>query len=268
MKGFSQQKLLRAAAAVLCGVVTGSIHAEEKPACHVWPDVVRLHDALPHVAALIASRQPVMVVAIGSSSTKGFGVPSDQNYPSRFQVEFSEAFPGTAITMINSGFGGDEMPKMRDRFATDVMPYKPDLVLLQYGVNAAFKNLPLDGMEESVRHAIRDIKATGADVILVDLQYVPKVTANPENVATVEGMMEKIAATEKVGLFHRYDLTQHWVEADHVNVDAWTIGDGLHMNAWGYRCMAQNLRAAVVEAIRPTTQIVKLNTPPPFLGVY
>ena len=85
--------------------------------------------------------------------------------------------------MVNKGIGGQEAPVEFQRFDTDVIPEKPDLVIWQVGTNAIWQrpnlNSPPPTFDETTG-AIRDglVKLrnqTQADVILMDLQYVPAV---------------------------------------------------------------------------------------------
>ena len=85
--------------------------------------------------------------------------------------------------MVNKGIGGQEAPVEFQRFDTDVIAEKPDLVIWQVGTNAVWQspnqNPPPPSFDETTS-AIRDglVKLrneTQADVILMDLQYVPAV---------------------------------------------------------------------------------------------
>jgi hypothetical protein len=70
-------------------------------------------------------------VAIGSSTTAAEGdiVP----YPGRPLQFLQSDSPATIIAIVNKGIGGLEAPAERDRFRTDVIPAKPDLVIWQVG---------------------------------------------------------------------------------------------------------------------------------------
>src|SRR5438876_637174 len=72
------------------------------------------------------------------------------------------------------------------------------------------------------------LKATGADVVLIDPQYAPRVLAKPN----IEGMVSLIATAAKaehVSLFHRFDLMRHWYQTEHLPFETFVSPDGLHM---------------------------------------
>ena len=100
------------------------------------------------------------------------------------------------------------------------------------------------------------LKAAGADVVLIDPQYAPRVLAKPN----VDGMVSLIATAAKaehVCLFHRFELMRHWYQADHLPFETFVSSDGLHMNDWSYACLAKALALAIAEAAtRPAATAV------------
>ena len=89
--------------------------------------------------------------------------------------------------------------------------------------------------------------STGADIILIDPQYAPKVLVKSET----PGMVEQIAAAakeENVDLFKRFAVMRNWFEVQHLPFDTFVSPDGLHMNDWGYACVAKLLANGIAEA--------------------
>jgi hypothetical protein len=196
----------------------------------------------------LAAREPIKIVAIGSSSTAGAGASSPAaSYPSRLAVELGKLYPDVPITVLNRGINGQDAAEMIARLKQDVIDERPDLVIWQIGTNAALRDLPIEDIGKVVREGIVEIKNTGADVLLVDPQFVPRVIAKPE----AEGMVRLIATTAtstKVNVFRRFAIMRHWRERDGMNFDTFTSGVGLHMNDWGYGCWAKLLCTAISDA--------------------
>src|SRR5690242_3838518 len=84
------------------------------------------------------TRGHAKVVAIGSSSTEGRG--DIAAYPGRLLSFLQKQYPEANIAMVNKGIGGQEAPIEFQRFDTDVIPEKPDLVIWQVGTNAVWQN--------------------------------------------------------------------------------------------------------------------------------
>ncbi|MFZ0459058.1 MAG: SGNH/GDSL hydrolase family protein [Rhodoplanes sp.] len=210
------------------------------------PHASRL-SAAAHRAAIDESRA-VDLVALGSSSTAGAGASSpDAAYPSRLAAALKEHFPSNAITVLNRGVNGEEARDMLNRFDTSVAAEKPDLVLWQVGTNTVLRGKPVREVAALLRDGVTRIKALGADVILIDAQFAPRVIARPEN----EQMLNLLAVAAKetsVGLFPRFAVMRRWREIQNIPFDAFLSPDGLHMNDWSYACIAKLLGDAIVEA--------------------
>jgi acyl-CoA thioesterase I len=203
---------------------------------------------LARTARRLASGEPLTIVAIGSSSTAGAGASSpDASYPSRLGVELKQHFPLQDIAVLNRGVNGDETEDMMARFASGVIAEHPQLVLWQVGTNSVLRDHPLEQHSAQLHEGIDELKATGADVVLIDPQYAPKVLVKSET----PGMVEQIAAAakeENVDLFKRFAVMRNWFEVQHLPFDTFVSPDGLHMNDWGYACVAKLLATGIAEA--------------------
>ncbi len=68
---------------------------------------------------------------------------------------------------------------MLARFGRGVIPEKPDLVLWQVGSNAVLRGHDVVKIAEVISEGVGQLKAIGADVILIDPQFAPRVIENP-----------------------------------------------------------------------------------------
>jgi acyl-CoA thioesterase I len=239
-----------AAAALFAGLaLTLPARAETAvPNCDPPLDLIRLAHPLSHVAQKLGSGEPITIIAIGSSSTAGAGASSPaSSYPSRLAVELNRHFPKQAITVLNRGVGGEEIADMLNRFETAVVAAKPDLVLWQLGTNSVIRDHPLADHGAAIRAGLGKIRATGADVVLIDPQFAPKVIAKPDAEAMV-ALISSAAKREDVDLFRRFEVMRHWHDVDRLTFDTFVSPDGLHMNDWSYACMAKGLGNAIAEA--------------------
>jgi lysophospholipase L1-like esterase len=227
--------------------------APRAPVCVVAPSEARFDFPLPRTARRLANGEPIKIVALGSSSTYGAGAStSAAAYPSRLAEELARQFPGHEFVVLNRGVSGEEVTDMLARLDTAVIAEKPDLVLWQVGTNSVLRDHALEPHVALLHEGLARIKATGADVVLIDPQYAPRVIAKP----TCDGMVSLIAATAKaehVGVFHRFELMKHWYEAQHLPFETFVAADGLHMNDWSYGCLAKALGMAIADTLkRPT----------------
>ncbi len=218
------------------------------PTCDAPLDLIRLANPLSRFANKLVNHEPITIVAIGSSSTAGAGASSPAaSYPDRLAVELKQHFPNHSITVLNRGANGEEVGDMLKRFDKAVITAKPDLVLWQIGTNSLIRDHKLGNHDSSIRDGLNKIRAIGADVVLIDPQFAPKVIAKPEAGHMVE-LIATTAKREDVDLFHRFDVMKHWREVDRLAFETFVSPDGLHMNDWSYACMAKGLGLAIAEA--------------------
>jgi acyl-CoA thioesterase I len=241
--------LLMSLAAALAALAPIPARAETATyACADKGLVTRLSYPLAHMARRIANGRSVTIVALGSSSTAGAGASgSAASYPSRLQVELKARFPQQAITVLNRGVNGEEAADMMARFDESVAAAHPDVVLWQVGTNAVLRDNPLGPVDRLVHEGIARIKAIGADVVLIDPQFAPKVTVKPD----ADEMVSLISAAAKqasVDLFPRFTLMRWWHDRDAIPFEVFLSSDLLHMNDWSYGCLAKLLSSAMAEA--------------------
>jgi acyl-CoA thioesterase I len=224
--------------------------AEVAPACTL--SAPGFDAALTRTRRQLTQGSTLTIVAIGSSSTEGAGASSGSaSYPSRLEALLKRRFPRTAIRVLNRGVGGEEEADMLARFERDVVAEKPDLVLWQVGSNAVMRNRALSAQETLLRTGIVSLRKTEADVVLVDPQYTTAILQHAVAQPMVE-LIETEARRQGVGRFRRFALMQAWREKERLPFEAFSMADGLHMNDWGYDCLARNLAAAIIDAAVPS----------------
>jgi lysophospholipase L1-like esterase len=206
--------------------------------------------SLPHVASKLVAGQPVVIVAFGSSSTAGFGATSPEfNYPNRLAAQLRRQYPTADISVVNAGKGGEDAPEMMKRLQTSVIDMHPDLVIWQVGTNAVLRNLDPGETAKLVEEGIGRIQAVGADIVLIDPQYSPKVNEHAESAGKMMTLLNKTAELRKVGIFPRFAVMKDWHEKQAIPIENFVIADGLHMSDWGYACFAQLLGDDIIKSV-------------------
>jgi lysophospholipase L1-like esterase len=206
--------------------------------------------SLPHVAKKLAAGQPVVIVAFGSSSTAGYGSSAPEfTYPNRLAAQLRRQYPTADISVINAGRGGEDAPEMMTRLQTSVIDAHPDLVIWQVGTNAVLRNLDPTETANMVEDGVARIQAAGADLVLVDPQYSPRVTEHAESANQMVKLLGKVAELRHVGIFPRFEVMRDWHEKQALPIDSFVIADGLHMNDWGYACFAQLLGDDIIKSV-------------------
>ncbi len=215
------------------------------PNCAAPPALSVIDAALDRSAARIDRGQPLTIVAMGSSSTKGTGASSPaMSYPSRLEAELRDRFPEVEIRVLNRGLGGEDVGQEIARFGHDVFALDPDLVIWQVGTNAVLRRDEFADDEQSIRRGVGSIQERGIDLILMDLQYAPRVLARPAW-SEMERIINETAQRAHVGLFRRFEIMREWDHVRQLAPLAMIGPDGLHMTDASYECLARQLAAAL-----------------------
>ena len=205
-----------------------------------------------------ASEDEAKIVAIGSSSTAGHG--NIKPYPERLLSFLQDEYLKAEITMANKGIGGQEAPIELQRFDTDVIAERPDLVIWQVGTNAVWQSPDQDPPSfNQTTGAIRDglvrlRDETRADVILMDLQYVPAVLTPAKKgkaIAMVEAISE-LARDAGVNVFRRFAFMKGLHEVEQVSFDRLvdpTDEHRLHDSDWATHRVAWAMKLAIVRGV-------------------
>ena len=213
---------------------------------------------LSHFAQSLRGR--AKIVAIGSSSTVGRG--GIKPYPERLLSLLQAQYPNAKITMVNQGIGGQEAPIEFQRFHTDVIAEKPDLVIWQVGTNAIWQSpnsIPPPPSFDETTSAIRDglvelRDETQADVILMDLQCVPALLTPAKQdkaIAMVEAI-SKLARDAGVNVFRRFAFMKGLSEVEQVSFDRMVDPADehrLHDSDWATHRVAWAMKLAIVGGV-------------------
>ncbi|MCC6609746.1 MAG: SGNH/GDSL hydrolase family protein [Burkholderiales bacterium] len=241
----------RGVARVLIALLAAALAAPAAGArCVASPGLLDLGVALPKTRAAIETRKAVEIVALGSSSTQGYGASTAlKTYPAELLRVLSRDLPGVKVNVYNKGIGGQEVGAMLERLDRDVFAETPDLVIWQLGTNAALRRFNIESFRRLVGEGVERMKARGIEIVLMTPQYAPAVLALP-NEEEYLAAMAKVAREKDVGLFDRFRIMQDWFDREHMAYSEFLVHDGLHLNDFGYQCIGRLLAQAIEQAVR------------------
>ena len=119
------------------------------------------HSKLPEITNLNQGTGDT-VIALGDSITAGYGVDSEDAYPSIVSREFG--FP-----VLNRGVNGDTTEKALERLEKDILSQSPWLVIVGLGGNDFLKKVPKTETEENLREIVTKIHGQGGIVVLLGM---------------------------------------------------------------------------------------------------
>ena len=241
-------KLLVALGILLLVAASGPARAGEFP-CAVRPEHLDLGVALPRTRAAIDKRKEIEVVALGSSSTLGYGASTPfHSYPVELLRTLQKNLPNVKVTVYNKGIGGQDVSQMLDRLERDVFAVEPDLVVWQLGTNAALRAQNVAEFRRLLAGGIDRMRAKGIEVVLMTPQFAPAFNAL-ENEQDYLAAMDEVAREKGVGVFPRYQIMRDWFETEQMPYAQFIGRDGLHMNDYGYMCIGRLLAQSIERSL-------------------
>ena len=225
-------------------LVQSPAHADQHP-CDTRSEWLNLGASLPRLRAQIDRKLPLLLVALGSSSTTGEGASSlSQTYPAQLEFQLKRRFPSADVRVVNHGVRGEGAPQTRQRLQRDAIALAPQLVLWQVGANDAINARAFPEFDEALHSGITMLQHAAIDVILVPPQYAPRVIAAPD-LPRYMATVEQAARSFGVGYFPRFDILREAAARSPDSLRRYVGSDGLHHTDLGYRCLAQQLADAI-----------------------
>lgn len=228
--------------------------------CRASHELLNLGNPLEIAKTAVAEERELRIVAMGSSSTQGYGASNPQYaYPAQLKMKLEAAMPGIKVHVWNKGIGGQDAEEMVDRMRRDVRPEHAHLVVWQVGTNSAIRRDPLTKFAAKLRTGIDIGQSLGANFVMMNLQYVPAVVALPDEEEYAQ-VMADVAKEKGVGLFRRFEIMRSWYN-DGMPYAQFVNNDGLHLNDFGQKCIGKLLSMSILEAVNPHRLTGGVNTP-------
>ena len=235
--------------------------------CDAPAAIGRLTDRLPKTRAALKAGRPFRIITLGSSSTAGAGASAARfSYPSRLAVELAQRYPDANVEIINRGINGEDAWENLARLETDVIGSKPDLVIWQMGTNAILHDFDYEDFDRTVQSGVDRMRAAGIEIVLMDLQYAPRVIEVPDHQRMLDHF-DSLGERNHLPVFHRYAVMKYWADRMRAGYVTMISSDGLHLNDTSYGCLAERLADAIagdgpITGTRLTNAVsVKADTP-------
>jgi lysophospholipase L1-like esterase len=179
--------------------------------------------------------KPQRIVFLGDSITDG------NTLAELVHQAFADAGE-TPPVCINAGVGGDTAAQMLNRLDRDVLPRRPDLVVLSAGINDVLHKVDPADYERDVTAIAERLKKEKIGLLILTTTVLgPKHEAEDKKLADFNAALRRVA--EKYGAkVTEVNSTMARARADGQNL---MEADQVHLNFAGYRLMAR----AVLDAL-------------------
>lgn len=183
--------------------------------------------------------QPALIVAFGDSYTEGYGARLDEAFPARLEAALGRP-------VVNKGVSGETAGEALRRLDRDVIRSTPDLVIVEFGVNEAFRGYPVSRSLADIETIVERVRReTNASVVIVGVHFWTfgedfdaglRAIAERHDAALVTDVLDGIVSSRR----------------DSDDGDPALRHDPYHPNAHGYAIMAERILPAVQLKLAPT----------------
>jgi acyl-CoA thioesterase-1 len=186
----------------------------------------------------------VTIVALGDSLTAGFGLSRKQAYPALLGEKMREA--GYDFEMINAGSSGDTTAGGLRRLPALLRAHKKiDILIVELGINDAFRGIEIDQIRSNLQAIIDQARARqpGIRIVIAGMQLPGH---SSEDYVSAFGSMFATLAQK-----NRAELIPFFLEgvAGDPALNQW---DRVHPNAAGQRVLADNVWRVIEPLLRKT----------------
>lgn len=164
----------------------------------------------------MGQRNP-MIAFLGDSVTQGcFEVYQEGNlirtvfdslsgYPEQLKKIFALLYPQAPISIVNAGVNGSSAVEGVERLRRDVLPMKPDLLVVCFGLNDS--NEGPQGVrqyQEALQQIFQDAKQAGIEMIFMTPNMMNTYKSRISNEGIFSSLAELFAERQKNGDFDTY----------------------------------------------------------------
>lgn len=214
--------------------------------CQVPASLLASDVELTRVAGEVRDKHRLDIVVVGTGSSTLPG-PDGQNfaYPARLQEALRRLLPASEIKVVTQiqtrETTADMAAGMKKMLAAD----KPALVIWQAGTFDAVNGIEPDDFSASLAAGVEALKAAGADVALVNMQYSPRTEALL-NVSAYADVMHWVAQEHGALLFDRLAIMRYW--NDQGIFDLYAATKKSDMARLVHDCIGRAMASQIVEA--------------------
>ncbi len=155
--------------------------------------------------------------SINEDGTEGIDVVFDAEnaYPAKLKKILTTLYPKAQINVVNAGISGDDAPSGLVRIERDLLPYRPDLTVVCFGLNdSCYGAEKLEKYRTALTAIIEKIKASGSEVILMTPQPICTRVHTQLRGDALRKFGAQLTENFKSGLFAKYMDTAREVAAE------------------------------------------------------
>src|SRR5438034_2285913 len=198
-------------------------------------------------AQLASAAETKSILVFGDSLSDGFMLQRSEAYPALLAQKLDAA--GLNFQVTNASAAGGTTQGGLERLPAH-LKHRIDILVLELGINDAFRGLPVDQIENNLQRIIDKVKARNPNVrVLIAGMQLPGYTAD-DYVSAFSKMFGDLAAKNGA------TLVPYLLEGVAGNPSL-NLSDGIHPNAEGQKILAENVWRVLEPVAREVTASAK-----------
>ena len=233
-----------------CAALLAATPGHAAPAACPAPTEAALGDVtLPHAREAATSRQHLGVLVLGGAATLGIAADGDAySIPARLEARLRDALPGIEIQVATHAGPRRSVSDALHDLDTDLARTSPSLVIWSSGSVEAGDGTDIDDLGENLQTGIERIRAAGADVVLVNLQYAPSI-ARIVDLEPYRDAIRRIGEANEAPVLDRYAMMRAWSDSGALDLDATEPDTRVQVARALFDCLAAALAEPIADAV-------------------
>lgn len=220
--------------------------AEDAPQnCEVPAYLLATESPLPKVADAVKNGQPLDIFVVGSRSSAIVNTSDANAYPARLQEALKEKLPTVPVNLSVELQPKRTAEEISASFVKLLEGKKPTLIIWQTGTVDAMRSIDPDEFRNAVDEGVAALQKSGADVILMNLQYSPR-TETMISVPPYVDNMRVVAQQRDIPLFDRFAIMRQWNEQG--DFDLFNPTHGIELAKQVHACLGRALSKFIIDA--------------------
>lgn len=244
----------KAIGAVLAPLLLVSGMASAQPASCEAPDAyVEPYFKAAKAALKLRSSKALDILIVSSAPSQTRLGDKLKTYPSFLETALKEQLPDYNIRVAVHAEARKTLKEILAGLPRALEKHKPGLVIFQTGTVEAIGGVDPDKYERKLETFINAVRKTGADVILINPQFSPRLSF-AANAGGLNDRIRRVASYSDTSLFNRYDIMRYWSENEVFDFNA-IKNDGTYEAV--HRCLGR-LLAEFVSRAASFSELAKL----------
>ena len=154
-------------------LLTGAAAAQRRDSCDVPGYLLFGESDLTGVTQAVKEKRQLDIAIIGTGSST-LGGPEGKAFPARLEAVLKERLPDIEVKVTAHAALRQTAAMMWQEVKKILNEQKPTLIVWQTGTVDAMRGIEPDEFGSDLNRAVEKIRATGTDVILMNMQYSPR----------------------------------------------------------------------------------------------